>query len=369
MKTTTIFALAIAMSGGCLLATGCQSKAQTEESTPEEAYLFVYHQDADHSLHMATSRDGYTFTAVNDNKPVISGDTIADQHGIRDPHIYRGPDGAYYMTMTDLHISGKEAGYRDTQWERPDEYGWGNNKGLIFMKSTDLVNWTRHNVRLNEIFPEEYGDVGCVWAPETIFDPEAGKMMVYFTIRKVGENLDKGTDIERKTRLYYSYADDDFTTLVTEPQILFNYPDSTKQILDADICPMPDGRYMLSYCAQDGTGGIKVAFSDKINRDYQYTDEMIDSEPGACEAPTAWKRIGEDKWVVMYDIFSIEPHNFGFVETTDFKTFKPIGRFNEGVMKTTNFSSPKHGAIIAAPIADIERLEKKYPSTVAEQDI
>lgn len=43
----------------------------------------------------------------------------------------------------------------------------------------------------------------------------------------------------------------------------------------------------------------------------------------------------------MYDVFSINPHSFGFVETTDFKTFTPLGHFNEGVMKATNFKSPK----------------------------
>lgn len=53
---------------------------------------------------MATSHDGYTFTAVNDGQPVIAGDTIAEQRGVRDPHIYRGFDGAFYLCMTDLHI-------------------------------------------------------------------------------------------------------------------------------------------------------------------------------------------------------------------------------------------------------------------------
>ena len=48
----------------------------------------------------------------------------------------------------------------------------------------------------------------------------------------------------------------------------------------------------------------------------------------------------------MYDVYSITPHNFAFTETSDFITFKNLGRFNEGVMKTTNFSSPKHGAVI-----------------------
>ncbi|MDP5044203.1 MAG: beta-xylosidase, partial [Leeuwenhoekiella sp.] len=75
------------------------------------AYLMTYFKDDDHSLHLALSTDGYTFTDVNAGKPVVSGDTIASQKGIRDPHITRGPDGAFYVAMTDLHIFAKEKGY------------------------------------------------------------------------------------------------------------------------------------------------------------------------------------------------------------------------------------------------------------------
>lgn len=85
-------------------------------NVPEEkdmkAYLMVYHKDEDHGLHMAISRDGRRFAALNDDNPVIAGDTIAMQKGIRDPHIYRGPDGAFYMTMTDLHVFGQRDGKR-----------------------------------------------------------------------------------------------------------------------------------------------------------------------------------------------------------------------------------------------------------------
>ena len=55
---------------------------------PEEkdmgAYLMVFHRDETHGLYMAVSRDGYTFTAVNEGEPVLAGDTIAQQRGIRD---------------------------------------------------------------------------------------------------------------------------------------------------------------------------------------------------------------------------------------------------------------------------------------------
>ncbi|MBR2184408.1 MAG: glycoside hydrolase family 43 protein [Prevotella sp.] len=316
---------------------------------PLAAYLMVYHKDADHSLHMALSRDGYSWKALNGDKPVVSGDTIAQQRGIRDPHIYRGSDGTYYIVATDLHLFAKRMGYRDTEWERDGaKYGWGNNRGLVLMKSKDLINWTHTVVRIDEAFPERFGDIGCAWAPETIYDPEAGKLMVYFTIRETGRG---------KTKLYYSYANDDFTALVTEPQLLFVYPDENIQVLDADIMPMPDGRYCMTYCAQENPAGIKIAFSEHVNRGYVYQPQQIDVEPRSCEAPTMYKIIGQDKWLLMYDIFSIRPHNFGFLETTDFKTFKNLGHFGDGPTKRDGFAEQKHGAVTHITEEEAKRLE------------
>ncbi len=122
----------------------CLYPAQTQKvNSPEgdmKAYLLVYFKDCDHSLHMALSADGYSFTDINNGNPVINGDSIAVQKGIRDPHIMRGPDNAFYLSMTDLHIYAKQEGLRETKWERPEnEYGWGNNKGFVLMKSLDLM--------------------------------------------------------------------------------------------------------------------------------------------------------------------------------------------------------------------------------------
>jgi predicted GH43/DUF377 family glycosyl hydrolase len=335
-----------------LLMVGSVSLSFAQKTGSEKemsAYLMVYHTDDTHSLHVAISPDGYAFTALNDGKPFIAGDTIAQQKGIRDPHIYRGPDGAFYLAMTDLHIFAQREGLRDTEWERDGEkYGWGNNRGFVLMKSFDLIHWTRSNVIIQDLFPDL--EVACAWAPETIYDPEADKMMLYFTMR-----LGNG---KNKTKMYYAYTDDDFTTLTTRPELIFEYPDTTKQVLDADITPLPDGRYCMMYCAQDGVAGIKMAFSDKINRDYVYRPEQIDFEKYGCEGPNVFKRIGEDKWVLLYDIYGIRPHNFGFAETTDFETFTDIGHFDEGVMKRTNFIDQKHGAVIQITQEEYERLKK-----------
>ncbi|WP_186754155.1 glycoside hydrolase family 43 protein [Echinicola salinicaeni] len=319
-----------------------------QESPDFKAYLMVYFKDDDHSLHMALSQDGYSFTDINEGKAVIAGDSIAEQKGIRDPHIFRGPDGTFYLAMTDLHIFAKRDGLRETDWQRPGEqYGWGNNRGFVLMKSKDLINWSKANVLLHEQF-EGYDTIGCAWAPETTFDEGEGKLMLYYTMRwKNGLN-----------KMYYSYVSDDFDQLLSEPKLIFEYPKDVNYI-DADITKVGD-QYHMFYTPHDGMPGIKQAVSRKINESYQYDSAWYDTESEASEAPNVWKRIGEDKWVLMYDIYGIQPHNFGFRETSDFKHFEDLGHFNEGVMKATNFSSPKHGAVVHLTAGEAQELANKW---------
>lgn len=346
----TLLAAGVAFMAAC----GSKQASTTAQDGTAEAdsltnYLLVYHQDATHGLHMAVSRDGYTFATLNGGEPVFRGDTIAVQKGIRDPHIYRGPDGCFYLAMTDLHIYAQRDGYRDTEWERPgDQYGWGNNRGLVLMKSSDLINWTRTNLMFDSIAPE-YAGIGCVWAPETIYDNEAGQLMIYYTSRMGVE----------PNRLYSVHVSNDYNRLLDMPELLYTYPDSTKNAIDADITYY-DGKYHMMYVAHDNGAGIKHAVSDKLTGPWQYIDDWVDQEEHACEAPNVWKRQGTDRYVLMYDIYGIQPHNFGFMETTDFKTFTPLGRFNEGVMKTVGFTSPKHGAVIPLSRAEADRLIARW---------
>lgn len=327
---------------GLAALSAAQAKAPTEEDMA--AYLMVYFSDSDHSLHMALSSDGYSFSALNDNKPIVNGRDIAEQKGIRDPHITRGPDGAFYLAMTDLHIFAQREGLRDTEWQRDGrKYGWGNNRGFVLMKSADLINWSQTQIRIDEAF-EGYDEIGCAWAPEAVYDPEAGKMMLYFTMR-FGTGLNK---------VYWSYVNEDFNQLTTRPRVLFEYP-GPHTFLDADITKVGD-QYHMFYVSHDGTPGIKHAASNSITWGYRYNPDWIDDQRDACEAPNLWKRIGEDKWVLMYDCYGIDPHNFGFSETSDFKNWKRLGYFNRGVMKSTNFTSPKHGAVIHLTSDEAARL-------------
>jgi hypothetical protein len=343
MRKLWILAIAALFLAGNILA---KNRAKAPSEKEMRAYLLVYFKDATHGLYMALSNDGYSFTDVNNGNPVIAGDTIALQKGIRDPHIMRGPDGQFYLALTDLHIFAQKAGIRDTEWERDGQkYGWGNNRSLVLMKSKDLIHWSRTIVRVDQAFPG-LEDIGCAWAPETIYDPVKKKLMIYFTMR-YGNG---------KNKVYYSYVNDEFTKLETAPKSIFEYPKDVNYI-DSDITQVGN-KYHMFYVAHDGGAGIKQAVSDSINSGYVYDPAWIDPEPKACEAPNLWKRIGTNKWVIMYDIYSINPHNFGFSETTDFVHFTDLGHFNEGVMKTTNFSSPKHGAVIHLTKKEAETLAK-----------
>lgn len=289
-------------------------------------YLLVYFKDQNQSAYMAISSDGYTFTDINNGNPIFIGSELAEQKGVRDPHITRGPDGAFYLAMTDLHIFGKRAGFRDTDWQRPlEKYGWGNNRALVLMKSYDLIHWTHSDFRVDTAFPE-LGDIDCSWAPQTIYDSEKKKMMVYFTIRYNNKNAN----------IYYSYTNDEFTKLETTPKLV-----TAIGGIDADITKVGD-KYHMFYVAG---AKIKHAVSNKINQDFTGEDKRIDPEEVNTEAPNVFKRIGTDTYVLMYDVYGLRPSNMGFSETKDFVTYKDIGHFNKGDMKTTNFTSPKHGAI------------------------
>ena len=61
-----------------------------EKAEPHSAYLFAYftgNSKADESIHFAVSDDGFNYSALNSNQPVILSEDISRTGGVRDPHI------------------------------------------------------------------------------------------------------------------------------------------------------------------------------------------------------------------------------------------------------------------------------------------
>ena len=109
----------------------------------------------------------------------------------------------------------------------------------------------------------------------------------------------------------------------------------------------------------------KHATAKCITGPYTFDDTYRDGESQGHEAPNCWKRLDSDTYVVMYDNYRCKPMNFGFVETRDFFTYRPIGYFDapNSPMKRTNFSEQKHGAVVPITRAELMRLQQFWKAS------
>lgn len=292
------------------------------------AYLFTYftgNHISEESVHYAVSMDGYSYWALNDNKPVLDSKVISSTGGVRDPHILRSEDGnAFYMVVTDM-VCGN---------------GWDSNRAMVLLKSTDLVNWSHSIINMQKRY-EGQERLKRVWAPQTTFDKEAGKYMVYWSMQYEG-----GADV-----IYYAYANPDFTDLEGEPKPLF-IPENKKSCIDGDIV-YKDGVYHLFYKTEGHGNGIKVATTRSLTSGkWVEESDYKQQTKEAVEGAGTFKLIGQDKYILMYDVYM--KGSYQFTETTDLEHFKVID--NEVKM---NFH-PRHGTIIPITRAELKRITDKW---------
>ncbi|MFA9370856.1 MAG: family 43 glycosylhydrolase [Labilibaculum antarcticum] len=303
---------------GVLLLFGCNIE-KTGNNT--SAYLFAYftgNAPGEEAIHFAVSEDGYHYRALNNNKAVIDSKQISTSGGVRDPHILRGEDGkTFYMVATDLFVP---------------EQGW-NNYAMILLKSTDLIHWESSVVNIPETFKNEFADVNRVWAPQTIYDEAIKKYMVYFSMKQ-GDDPDK---------IYYAYANSDFTALEEAPKQLFFNP-TNNACIDADIIKK-DGEFYLFHKSESGDPGIKLAVSDKLTEGYEFVNtDRVDREKENVEGSSVFKLNNSNEWILMYDVYGLG--RYQFTKSTDFKNFTVI---DQDI--SMNFH-PRHGTVM--PITDKE---------------
>lgn len=292
------------------------------------AYLFTYftgNHISEESVHYAVSMDGYTYWALNDNKPVLDSNVISSTGGIRDPHILRSEDGkTFYMVLTDM-VCGN---------------GWDSNRAIILLKSNDLVNWSHSIVNMQKRYKGQE-NLKRVWAPQTIFDREAGKYMIYWSMQYAG-----GPDV-----IYYAYANKEFNDLESEPKVLF-VPKNRTSCIDADIV-YKDGLFHLFYKTEGNGNGIKVATTSSLTSgSWTESPDYKQQTKEAVEGAGTFKLIGQDKYILMYDVYI--KGKYQFTETTDLKNFKVI----DSEVKM-NFH-PRHGTIIPITRDELLRITDRW---------
>lgn len=292
------------------------------------AYLFVYfigNKVEEEAVNYAVSTDGYHYYSLNNNKPILDSKTISSTGGVRDPHILRGEDGkTFYMVLTDMTSS----------------KGWDSNRAMVLLKSTDLVNWKSSVVNIQKAFSGNE-NLKRVWAPQTIYDAKAGKYMIYFSMQH-GNEPDK---------IYYAYANADFTALESAPKPLF-VPKSKGACIDGDII-LKDGVYHLFYKTESETAGIKTAVTtDLTSGNWTENDNYLQQTKEKVEGSSIFKLNNSDEYILMYDLYS--KGKYQFTKTKDLENFTVIDNNISMDFK------PRHGTILPITRSELKRITAKW---------
>jgi arabinoxylan arabinofuranohydrolase len=293
------------------------------------AYLFAYftgNSGNEEAIRFAVSNDGYNFRALNNNQPVIDSEQISSTGGVRDPHILRSEDGkTFYMVATDM-VSDK---------------GWDSNRAMVLLKSNDLTNWSSSVINIQKKYPNNE-NLKRVWAPQTIYDTKNRKYMIYWSMQH-------GNDIDK---MYYAYANADFTDLETEPKQLFFSP-SNGACIDGDII-FKDNKYHLFFKTEGAGEGIKVAVSDKLTEGYILRDKYVQQTKSPVEGAGVFKLNNSKDYILMYDLYT--KGKYQFTKTSDLENFSVIDN-----AISMNFH-PRHGTVMPITANELARLESKWGS-------
>ena len=294
------------------------------------AYLFAYftgNTGNQEAIRFALSDDGFIYNALNGNNPVLNSATISTTGGVRDPHILRGQNNDYFMVATDM-VSAQ---------------GWSSNRAMVLLKSTNMIDWQSSVVNIPNLYPE-YSAADEVWAPQTIYDPQVGKYMVYFAMRLGSSDFSK---------IYYAYANSTFTAFESSPKLLFN--NNGLSTIDADIV-LKDGIYNMFFKTEGNGNGIKRAYSPFLTGGYVLYDKYLQSTSNAVEGSCTFRIYNSDNWILMYDMYTSGAYQF--TTSTDLINFSVVP-------DPVSFDfTPRHGTVIPITATEKQALIKKWNPTM-----
>jgi hypothetical protein len=285
-------------------------------------YLFAsFRGNGEDGLHLAHSRDGLRWTALNDDRSFLQ--PAIGTKLMRDPSIARGPDGVFHLVWT-------------TGW-------W--DRGIGVAHSTDLIHWSEQTFL--PVMEQEPGAVNC-WAPELFYDEATRTFLIFWSTTIAGrfpetaETGDAGNARKLNHRMYVVTTKDFKTYSGTR---LFY--DGGFNVIDGTL--VKDGaRYVL--IVKDETlrpvpkKHLRTAVSDRAEGPYGPASAPI--TPDWVEGPSPLK-VG-DAWIVYFDEYTRK--KYGAIRSTDLTTWTNISdriEFPSGTRHGTAFAVPSS---IVAPL-------------------
>ncbi len=305
--------------------TSTTTKLTTESGQPTTGpYVFAYFKEpGTQGIYLALSRDGYTFTPLNDGQPWIKPEHTEEL--MRDVFITRDPSGdGFRMVWT---------------------WGWrGSSLGTA--SSKDLMTWSpQEEVPIMKDFPT----VRQVWAPETYWDARAKEWLVIWS--------SSFSDKPEGLRIW-SARTKDFKTF-SKPTMFFDrgFPAIDATMFHDHASHAPDKWYFL----------FKDQTTDPLRYAIRWTSgPTVEGPWGTLSGPVteSWSEgpsvihVG-DKYIVYYDHYRAPRARYEGVETTDWLHWTSVN----GQMHFPE--AAKHGSFFRVSDAEAQRLLSRHDQAPA----
>lgn len=342
-----------ALMGISILQAGAQQKGNPQSG---DRYLYCHMSDHGQWTAYAISEDGMHF------HDIICGDSIFSPYemagiegGTRDAYICRKHDlSGYIMVTTDMKNSMTKRLGKKAEWD---------NYGINLLTSDDLIHWksTTFDFRKGlSIFSDgkdskrsiykDWSTINRVWAPQIFWDAEYtwpdGKKGGYFIYYSLWNR-----DEQKYDKMYYSYADETFTTL-TQPRLLFDWGYAT---IDADINFVPaDGLYHMMIKKEGGQPGLFTSTSHSLTGPWPEPDakDFVNFEGNKkCEGVSAFQLVGDSTWRIAYIEYSSRPRNYRICKADKYMRNFSSPQNIEGV------NGPQHGSFMRITKEEYDRLQ------------
>jgi hypothetical protein len=287
----------------------------------DKVYLFSYFKgNGEDGLHLAYSRDGYNFTALNNDRSFLRPE-VGISKLMRDPCIIRTDDGIFHMVWT---------------------AGW-TERGIGYSSSKDLINWSEQKYIM---VMDKEASARNTWAPEIIHDKKNSQFLIFWATTIPGRfpDTEKAGDTGYNHRIY-SVTTRDFITF-SETKLFY---DHGFNVIDATISK---NRKLYVMFLKDETRNppqknIRLATSSDLYGPYSPPSEPITGNYWA-EGPTSVKI--KNTRIVYFDKYV--DNKMGAVTSGDLKTWSDISdriSFPEG---------SRHGTVFIADEKTLQKLLK-----------
>lgn len=304
-------------------------------------YLFVHfigEQENGEQIYFSLSRDGMHWQDLNNKQPILLS-TVGEQ-GIRDPYLLRSADGGrFYIVATDLCIHRRG--------------GWGNaeatttgSRSLIIWESSNLIDWSEP--RIVEVAPAE---AGCAWAPEAIYDEEAGDYLVFWASSRDAQDGDG-----RGLHIYCSKTSDFNTFTPAEPYITRG---ERRTIIDTTIIKAGSKYYRAS-----GDGEITIEAADRLLGEWDIISTLdtlgLELTGKDVEGPQFFKFNGEEKWGLLVDQYATSGGYLPIITTDIGDTTGQCWRKPDRNEYSFGSLKKRHGSVLPITKGEYEAMLNKW---------